>query len=138
MAHLKEFKVRTCVGTLILVRPIFISVVRGTLVHQVNAFVSDYVILTPIVLIDVSQVVTIVTLHILTIVLITLKGHALIKDNFIFIFVVRSIVTLILKEVLLLIIRKIVQINIVVSIIVVIFIVLIHLQAVVLDLFSSY
>ena len=76
----------------------------SSFIHQVDAFVSDYVILSAIVLVDLSQIITVITLHVLAILLVTLKSHAFIKQNFILILEIRSVVTLFLQEVLFLII----------------------------------
>ena len=73
-------------------------------IHQVDAFVSDYVILSAIVLVDLSQIITVIALNILAILLVTLKSHAFIEQNFILILEIRSVVTLFLQEVLFLII----------------------------------
>ena len=77
----------------------------SSFIHQVDAFVSDYVILSAIVLVDLSQIITVITLHVLAIFLVTLKSHAFIEQNFILILEIRSVVTLFLQEVLFLIIR---------------------------------
>ncbi len=77
----------------------------SSFIHQVDAFVSDYVILSAIVLVDLSQIITVIALHILAIVLVTLKSHAFIEQNFILILVIRSVVALFLQEVLFLIVR---------------------------------
>ena len=73
-------------------------------IHQVDAFVSDYIILSAIVLVDLSQIITVIALNILAILLVTLKSHAFIEQNFILILEIRSVVTLFLQEVLFLII----------------------------------
>ena len=51
----------------------------SSLIHQVDTFVSHNVIFSSIMLVDISQIITVIALHILAIFLVTLKSHAFIK-----------------------------------------------------------
>lgn len=78
---------RSCVGALVLVNHI-IGIMIESFVHQVNALVSHHVILISIVVVNLSQIVAVVTLNILSVLLVPLESHALVELHLIVVFIV--------------------------------------------------
>ena len=135
MTHFQEFKMCSCIWALVLIHlTIFLlGIWIVSFIKQMNAFIVQDILIASIELVDLSQILTVVTIHFFLFLLISLKRNTFIKLHMlIWVFTTfGTVIEVILQKVLLLVIWQIVQVNVLVLLIAILIVTLVNLHAIV-------